>query len=202
MRNPARQAPPRRLAPYKKRSRMESLGEAGRSLARSRSISMVSSAFLLFVFVYIVRFVLAFATKEAVKVEKVVYATMDAPVTVSGLIIRDESVYQSPAEGTVKFLVANHARVKKGSVVCTVENTVEIEKAQPDLDKIDQELLKMQEERDFVAYSAEQENINEQIKIRVDSQIMSFAKGDLAIAYSLKDSVSQSVDARNRLALS
>ncbi|MDR1538813.1 MAG: hypothetical protein LBU32_12610 [Clostridiales bacterium] len=168
-----------------------------RAASGNRSLSWVSALFFTFVLVYIVQFIVAFAMKKTIKQERVQYGTLDVPKVISGIIIREESVYKSPASGTVTYLAANNERVKKGSAVCVIEDSEDVHLQE----RADENLLKLQEKIRQSGFTSEQQKINLQLKNLIDSQVINFISSDMEKAYSLKDALLQNINIRNNMFL-
>ena len=168
------------------------------SRKRNYSAAAVLILFFIVVLAYIIRSFVEFATKPAVGTETVRLGSIDVPQVIRGVIIRDEAVYFSPAEGSVYYAASEYDRVKKGSVVCDIRDANETEKIQKDLEAIDENILKLQERRQgFSMADANSQRINRQIKNIVDSSVFLFMNGNISQVYPLRESIDVNVNTRN-----
>jgi len=169
---------------------------------RNLSLTFVLAIIFIFIAANIVRSVYDYLTTVPIGTETVKMGSIDVPKIVTGIIVRDERVYFSPADGVVSYAASEFDRLKKGSLVCSVDNAGELEKLLGELGQVDERMKKMQDQRQGFSLADENSRrINAQIKNTIDGRIFSMVASNVRSVYSLKDSVTQSIDTRNQMIL-
>ncbi|HAG04822.1 MAG TPA: hypothetical protein DCG28_05200 [Lachnospiraceae bacterium] len=155
------------------------------------------------IFIYIVGSVVVFLTKKNVQYDTIAYGTIDSPNTVSAVIIRNESVYNTTAAGVVDFNVLDNQRVKKNEVICSIKNEKEVAALEKELEKIDESIMQLQNNRGGLSvYSENVNRDNMEIKNVVDAYAMKSAKFDVTSLYDFINEINGKIDGRNNLLLS
>lgn len=152
--------------------------------------------------VYLTGYTVRFLSRNVVNYDTIAYGSVDTPTSFTGVIIRDEEVYKTPAAGVISYEVTDADRVKKGTTVCTVKDEESLELMEENLDAINESIFKMQQEREDISiYSEDIARANEQIKNLVDNAAFSFAGGDVSSLYELRSNVQKKLDNRNQMLL-
>ncbi|MDR1913911.1 MAG: hypothetical protein LBQ68_05445 [Clostridiales bacterium] len=171
--------------------------------SRNRSLAMVSLLFFGFVFVYIIQSFAAFALKPRIEVEQVALGGVSVPKQLTGLIIRDETVYRAGSEGEVSFQVSELEHIKKNVVVCGIQDTDEVNRVKTELSTVNEELLKLQNLRgDLADPDGNIRRLNQRMKNVVNSSLNELMGSDYSKLYKLKDSLASEVQLRNQALLS
>lgn len=158
--------------------------------------------FVLFV-VYIAGYTLRFFAKESLTYDTVVYGTIDVPKKAEGIIIRDETVYKTSKEGIVSFNAIDGQKVKTGDVIFTIKNEEDTEQISENLEKINEDILQMQEQReDFSWFADDVKKVNNQIKDLVDNNANIGMEESFSYVYELKNNIERKLETRNQMLLS
>ncbi|MCL1988404.1 MAG: hypothetical protein FWG64_10625 [Firmicutes bacterium] len=190
----------RKFGNRKKKANIENLNEVRRGTAITRSTKVVAALFFAFVAIYILRTVIAFFTTPEIPVEMVRLGNVEAPQTISGIIVRNETVYTAPTDGLTQFNFNYNDRVRPSTVVATIQNVQDISAIQQSLERVEEQILQLQELRgDLSAVYPNIRRINSQIQNMVDERLNRHISLDLSEAYSLRDSIVQNVNMRNRM---
>ena len=205
-----RSAKPGKASPGKPVSRKKpnrakhiNLKESRVTASRNKSLSRVTVVFFGFVLIYILQSLITFAFKPRTVIERIVPGSVTSPVDLTGIIIRDEVVYSSSASGSVRFNVAENERIKKGEIVCYIQDSDEVSRINEELMDVNEELLKMQANRvDIADFNSDERRLNLLMKNMLDNWAGKMKTGDFSSLYSLKDSLSVNVELRNRSILS
>jgi len=130
------------------------------------------------------------------------YGSVDVPRVMSGIIVRDETVYYAPASGVVVFNVADGTRVRRGTVVSNIENSSTLAQLSAQSDDISRQIMDIQNLRgdvSAVAYAVDE--INDAIGHNISSQLIHLGSSNREGLYSLASSLNQSVELRNDMLL-
>jgi len=165
------------------------------------SVFVVSVVFLAVV-AYIGESAYKFINRAPVPTVTLQSGAPDAAQTYAGVIIRDEKVYTSAAAGDVHYNYGDLDRVKKGAVVCTVQNDADVTAISRDMRKIDDNILQLQKQRgDLSVFSGDVKLKNDQITNYISDNIYNFSAGDFSFVYALKDNLDFNIDARDQMLL-
>jgi len=176
------------------------LSERRAAASKNKALTRVVLIFFGFVLVYILQSIIMFAVKPHIAIDRIEPGGVTSPVDLSGVIIRDEQVYKSPGAGTVRFDVAENARVKKDETVCDVENADEVARINAEMADVNTELLNVQALRsDNTGTDENEQRVNLLIKNMLDDWPGRMQKSDFSLVYSLKGSLTANVDVRNRI---
>ncbi len=169
----------------------------------SKRVMTIYLLFFVLCSIYIVGCAYGFITKKIVNYDVVQLGIIDTPKTVQGVIIRDEKVYNAPADGVISYEVADNERVKKNTEVCTIKDAAEVKALEDELNSIDENIIKLQSEREDISiYSEDIKQDNKEIQTLIDDNAMDYAKKNFGNIYDLKNSIQKKMDVRNELLLS
>lgn len=151
-------------------------------------------------FIYLMGYVIAFATKPSTPIETVNYGTIDSPQSLKGLIVRDEYVVKSTMAGEPQYLYAEDEKVPKNVVVCTVKDTGTTDTIEGEIKKIDKSILDIQKNRtDISSYSDDIQNIEDGIKDSVNNTAYKFVNNNVSDMYGLKLNIENQMNTRNNI---
>lgn len=167
--------------------------------AISYSGFIVTGIFFFLISIYLFRAFFLFLNKESFPFVDVTYGSIDLPNLFDGVIIRDEKVYKSSSKGFLNFNYSDLDKVKKGALVCTVEDSDAVSKIQLNINEIDSEILNLQDmRREISAFSQDAENTNKKIKEIVDGNIYKFVGTNVSGLKDFKNKVDQKIFIRNQ----
>lgn len=170
-----------------------------------RLTNVIFIIILIGLLVYVTGYFYTFVTTSNTNISNdiIEYGTIETPESFKGVIIRDEDVYTAGAEGVVSYNVAENEKIKANTVICNVSNAQVVAEMEQDLEKINQEILKMQESRQEISiYTEDVKKYNQQIKETVDKATPAFINNDISQLYTLKNNVQKRIDVRNQMLLS
>ena len=137
-------------------------------------------------------------TKEDIAVMVVPNGSVDIPRIIDGIIIREETMYSSAAEGEVVYNVTNLEKVKKGSMVCSIENLSDTSALVAQSQELSKKIIEMQNMRtDVSAVSSDVTLINNKMKAEIDSSLLKMASTNISPLYSLKEALNLNIKLRN-----
>lgn len=173
------------------------------STSRNKSAGVICTIVFFTIFVYIVGYTINVLSRKDVKYDTISYGTIETPSTVQGVIIRDEKVYKTSADGVIEYDAADGDKVKTGSVVCSIMNADEVAEMEKSLSEINDNIMKIQNERgDISIYSDDVKRANRQIKAVVDDDAEEFTKLNINKVYEMRNNIENKLDERNQLLLS
>jgi len=177
---------------------------AGKDSERARRRYKVLTVCVFFgLFVYLMGYIIAFATKPSKSVETVNYGTIDSPQSLKGLIVRDEYVGKSTAAGEPQYLYAENEKVPKNAVVCTVKDTGTADTIESEIKQIDKSILDIQKKRtDISAYSDDIKRVEASINENIDSTVYKFSDNNVSDMYALKMNLQNQLNIRNSIWIS
>ncbi len=185
------------LEEYKKKRRLKSKKYA--SITSVVVLVLVTIGVL----VYIVRGAFGVLEDKSVATIAVEYGTIDLPTILNGIIVRDENVYESPATGSVYFNYGDLERVKKGVVICSVQNEEFVQELNTNLQNVSAEIFDMQKKReDISGFSQDVKRTNKQIQENIDNARRRFLSDNMEAIYLLKENVERNIAIRNNMLLS
>ncbi len=172
---------------------------------RSTAAAAVIVALVLFIVMvfYAVNFSIKYMQRKVVANDTVTYGSIESAKVCTGVIVRDEVVYNAPASGEAVFNVADNDKVKANTTICTVQDTAAVASLQEDLNEINEKILEMQKTRESVsAVTDEVKRYNAQIKTSADNYAFRLVGGDITTLYSMKSDLQKMMDNRNQRLLS
>ena len=181
----------------------ENLKEYKRGMSIRRSTTVVAVLFFVFVLAYLIRSLFAFFTTPDIPVNMVQMGSIDTPTVIEGIIIRDETVYNAPRSGVLQFAVNNYDRVRPGVEVASIQNVDAVVDIQRSIYEVEERILVLQDIRgNLSAVDPAIHQINSQIRNIVDSRLSRHVDLNMSDVYSLRDSIAQNVNIRNRMIVS
>ena len=178
----------------------ENLQEYKRGMAINRSTTIVAGLFFIFVFIYLVRTLFAFFTTPEIPVEMIRMDSIDISLIVEGIIIRDETVYSASRDGVVHFYVNDYVRVQPGALVSSIQNVQALDSIRQSISHVEEQIFELQNIRgELSAVDPAIQRINGQIRNMVDQRLSRHIQLNTSEAYSLRDSIVQNVNTRNRM---
>ena len=166
---------------------------------KSRHKSMTMITFLLLA-VYICGYLIAFLSRPKTATETVMYGTIDAPVSFSGIIIRDEEIYISESAGQPYFNYNDNDRVKKGALICSIKDEKATSLIENEIKKLDKDIISAQRARsDISIFSEDIAEIERGIKKDIDLGTLKFINGGTSEIYKLKDKIDTQISRRNEI---
>ncbi|MDR2649996.1 MAG: hypothetical protein LBB94_09830 [Clostridiales bacterium] len=183
-------------------ARRSDLRASRAAASRNRALFSVTAVFFGFVLIYILQSLFVFALKPHTAIDHIAPGSITSPIDLEGVIIRDEKVYKSTASGSVKFNVAENERVKKGDIICSVQNTDEVNRINVELMNINEELLKIQTMREGITdLNGNGRRINISMKNMIDDWAGAPKDNSFFLIYALKDGLLANVELRNQIIL-
>lgn len=171
-----------------------------RMVRQHHSYTMLAVFVFFVIAIYLVGYIIAFINRPSIPVETVVYGNIDTPVSLQGLIVRDEKVINSKKEGKITYNFSENEKVKKGSVVCDIRNESTANVIEDKIDKIDKDILKNQKKRsDLSRFQEDIQRIEENISKTVDSYEGKFLDGEISNVYPMRSQIDISIDQRNEI---
>ena len=130
------------------------------------------------------------------------YGSVDVPRVMSGIIIRDETVYLAPASGVVVFNVADGTRVRRGAVVSNIEDTSNISQLSAQSDYLTRRILDIQNLRgDVSSVTDAVEQVNDNIQLDLNRGLLGLTASNREPLYALTQVLEQSIELRNDMLL-
>ena len=159
------------------------------SSRNSKAIPIYIFIFAL-VLVQVIGYSVSRVTKGKVNYDTVQYGTIDSPNVIQGVIVRDEKVYNTTVDGVISYDVADGEKVKPNTEVCSIKDQAAVASMESDLEKIDNDIMDVQDKRDDISiYSDDINKDNQQIKKIVDDSAINFATLNLEDVYELKTNI-------------
>ena len=192
--------PARRPVGRKTRSQTENLKEYKRGKAINRSTTIVAGLFFVFVLIYLVRSLFAFFTTPEIPVDIVRMGSIDTPLVIEGVIVRDETVYTAPGYGLLQFSVNHYDRVRPGSEVASIQNVEAVTDIRRSIYQVEEQIIRLQDIRgDLSAVDPAIHQINSRIRNMVDNRLSRHIDLNMSDVYSLRDGIIQNVNIRNQM---
>lgn len=117
----------------------------------------------------------------------------------SGIIIRDEQIFKSSAEGMITYYYSEGDKVKKNSTVCNIVDSKSAAIIQEQITKTNSEINKVQESRSDISLIQEDINrTNEKIKAITNTYAIGDIEDRLTNLYTFKDRLDAEINLRNR----
>jgi len=164
---------------------------------------MLWGLILVLLFLYLGGYIFTYLTAPQVAETRIELGSVEQPKVYDGLIVRDEVLYHSNAEGVVVFSLNDLEQVPRGGEIYSVQDAARVASIEAELKKIDTAIIDRQSER--AGLSIHDEEIRESnalIKNTVDTLSFRASGAELSKMYEMADKVRQGLDARNRKLLS
>ena len=173
-----------------------------RSTATAAAI-MIALVLFIGVVLFAVNSAVKYMQRSVVANDTVTFGSIDSAKMCSGVVVRDEVVYNSPAAGEAVFNVADNDKVKANTEVCSVQDIAAVENLQQNLNEINEKILEMQKTRESIsAVSEDVKRYNAQIKAGADNYAFRLVSGDISSLYAMKSDLQKMIDNRNQRLLS
>ena len=178
-----------------------------RALNKKRVASLSGTFVLMLIFLFVMmqigRAALALADDSMAETIAVEFGSIDLPVVLSGVIIRDETVYTANAAGRLHFDYDDLVRVRTGTQVASVQDAAAVQQLNANLAEVEAELLRLQEARaDISAFSQDARRMNRQIQNMLDNNRGALLSGGFTQVYALRENMERSIAIRNNMLLS
>ncbi len=171
--------------------------------ANNRGMIIIAAIFAVLFLIYIGGYAINMTHTDKIAYETIQIGSVDSAKTAEGVIIRSEKVFTAPASGAVEYAVAENEKIRKGTAVCSISNAQAVAQLQENLDSINDDIMKMQQNRaDISEHTEEVNKLEAQIKNITDANTFNFTKGNFDDVYNLKYSVENKLNTRNQLLLS
>ena len=178
----------------------ESLKEHKRGMSIRRSTTFVAGLFFVFVMIYVTLSLFNFFTTPEIPVDMVRIGSIDTPLVVEGIIIRDETIYTAPGGGVLQFSVNHYDRVRPGSEVASIQNVSAVSDIRQSIYHVEEQILRLQDIRgDLSAVDPAIHQINGQIRSMVNNRLSRHIDLNMSEVYSLRDGIVQNVNIRNQM---
>lgn len=153
--------------------------------------------------IYIGGFLYNFLTREKIPETVVVYGSIEPVQVFSGVIIREETVYRSPAAGSVYYYKNDFDKIAAGGTACGIQDDKTVSKLTETINNIENNILNAQEGKGSnPIIENEKKAYNNQIAKAVDDAAMLINASDISAMYALTETVGRIVDYRNQLLFS
>lgn len=157
----------------------------------------------IFICVYFIGYGLVFMSRENIPFDTIQYGSIDEPKTVKGIIIRDETIYKSTANGAVIFNVSDKEKVKGGVKICSVRDEEAVKSFEDNLNDINKNIFTMQENRSELSlFYDDVKKVNSQIKDIVDTSVYNFSVFNIDTINDFKSAIQKKIETRNQMLLS
>ena len=176
------------------------------NIARSRRRSMpaavafVAAVFFVFVLVYVGRSVHASLSPEIAR-EMVRSGPLGSQRSVSGIIIRYETVFYAPRAGSVEFYVSETERVRPGIRVASISD-VGVERINSNLEISMIDVRRLAEFRASTHTDADVQRIDNNLRNAMNGNMRHFTEVNLAELNRLQSTVSELTNVRFRVIVS
>ena len=180
----------------------------GREEARSRRPATSPARFLwwlllLLLALYLGGYVYTYLTTPRVAETRVEIGSVEQPKVYSAVIVRDEAVYRSAADGVAVFTMRDLEQVRVGGEIYSIQDATRVAAIESELKKINAQIIDMQAERaELSIYEDDIREDNAQIKKTVDNMSFRLLSGETKRIYELAESVRLGMDTRNHKLLS
>jgi multidrug efflux pump subunit AcrA (membrane-fusion protein) len=169
---------------------------------KANQMRLISAFVFVLFLIYLCFYIGSTMGKEKLSETKIITGSIETPQAYTGIIVRDEKIYQSAVAGVSVFNVADGDRVKKGTVVCGIQDAETVAKLESDLSTIEENIIDLQENRmDYSIYQSDIDDLNLQIKKIVDNEAYLSAISEAGQTYVLKEQVTQKLAMRNKMLL-
>jgi len=150
--------------------------------------------------VYLIGYLIVFVTRPSIPVETVTYGSIDTPIQLNGLVVREEYVAKSKRAGQVDLYYGENERVKKNALVCNVKDAETTEVLEGQIEKIDKDILKAQKSRaDISAFKDDITRVESNISQNMEGFSAKLMGKDFSGIYTLRSGVDASIKQRNEI---
>lgn len=168
---------------------------------KSEQTTRLVSGFIFILFVvYLGGYVVTYLNKPTIPYTKIDTGTNLVSEKIDGVIIRDETIYKAKKTGIVTYFVSDLEKIKANTLVATISDQETIDKIKTELEKIDENIWKLQEQRgDLSLVQKDAKKLDKQVKTYVNNNLIDFSVDNVDNLYVLKDEVDKSINLRNQL---
>lgn len=191
--------------PHRTKRKPQEIGVQPKNHTKSYSTTgrILSGIIFVMAVLYLCGYTLSFLNREKVAFEVVGSGHIDSANTVDAVIVRNEAVYKSAADGVVYYTVSDNEKVKKGAVVCSVRDEETAAEIETSLDTINKDIYDKQKARgELSLFSEDIERINNEIKSLTDAGMINLSASSLSAMYDLRAQIQKKIDTRNQMILS
>ena len=196
-RRPVRRPPPRTSRNIPINIRTASTRRRG----MPASVTAIAVLLLVFILIYLAWSLHQSLTPD-IATEVVLMSNMDEQRSVSGMIVRNETVFYSPIGGRFEPAILETERVRQGTLVGSVQDTYTMGRIESDIANIEEEIRRLGSLRHFSESDATVQRINTNIHNAMNSSMHSFSTINLADINNLYSRLVQLTDNRNQIVLS
>ena len=93
------------------------------ALQKSPGRPRVATIIFIVIIVYIVCFLILFFVKRDVRIYEVTHGDLSQALSASGLLIREEKVYNAPSDGYISFFNVSGVKIKVNDSVYALDKT-------------------------------------------------------------------------------
>lgn len=159
--------------------------------------------FILLAAFYIGGNILRYAVRTTVSYDTIQIGSIDTPKSAEGLIVREETAYQSDIDGEINFLVPSEEKVKTGEVICTVKLTEAVAEAEQSINEINDDIINSETVRQEVDETSEGAvGFNLELKALADEAAMSFVVLDTEALRDFTNNAQVKQETRNQSIIS
>lgn len=174
---------------------------------KQRRLQSLSKIFTVVTFLLISAYITISTVKvvdnKPIEYETIEVGTLEKQAEISGILIRDETVYTAERNGIITYNVSQNERIRKSQFVAEIKDTVEIQQTEMELQEINEQILALQEKRDELSiFSKDIERLETQVQGIVESSIYSLVTGNIDNIYEAKELIDKNLNSRNQMLLS
>lgn len=173
--------------------------KGNRRKSKERRI-IIGGFFSIILIIYLIGSGVRLTKKIPLSIEIVQLGTIDNNIHVRGTLIRNETVINSKEEGNIKYFVYEGEKIKSRTPVCMVANDLTLSKVQDEIDKINGDIIKVQNQRKaFSVIQKDIQEINYEIYDLVDNLRNTYTNKNYIQLYSLKNSIKMEIEKKQIL---
>jgi hypothetical protein len=124
---------------------------------------------------------------------------MEMQQSIPGIIIREETVFQTNRDGRIVFAVQEFEHVREGVLVASVRDIDAINRNESEREILQREVRSVHEMRHATVSDPQVERINANLQSRMDRSMHHHMQGNLSEIYALFDTITQITENRNRM---
>jgi len=163
--------------------------------------SVVLAIAMIFFVISIGGSIFGFLTRDTIATMVVAQGSLDRPIIINGIIVRDETVYRAATSGEVVFNVPHGERIRAGTMVSSIHTEFGTALSN-EQERLQERILALQEQRvEVSAVSSDVANINTTISNIFVSNMHLMAGNDFSHIYTLHTNVERTLEHRNDLLL-
>ncbi|MDR1704383.1 MAG: hypothetical protein LBS19_06820 [Clostridiales bacterium] len=149
---------------------------------------------------YLGGYLYTFFTREKVPETVVVYGSIEPVMVFNGVIVRDETVYRSAAEGLPVYYKNDLDKVPAGAVACSIQDEEAVKKLMADITSLEKNILSAQEERaQSQAVGSQIKELTDRIRRTADNAALSINALNTQALYEAAIQTEQLLNHRNQI---